>query len=252
MEVLVGPTFVDVPPGYVREASEDGSSAGSPCLFIKEDADVGAGAGGGEIRKGIGSGLLDDTPEGSSETESSSSIGGPGDSDGEEEDGVVSSQGSGGLASLDSLEDSLPIKRGLSNHYSGKSKSFANIADVSLNLNTAKDLEKPESPFNKRRRVLIANKWARKSFYSWQNPKSMPVLASLNEDDEDEEGKEIPSSSSSSSSSSCSSSSRERVEETARTEVQKSKLKHTFTFKSQSCFSLTDLQEQEQEQDQDQ
>ncbi|GLT74709.1 hypothetical protein SLA2020_464920 [Shorea laevis] len=197
------------------------------------EEDVGAG----KIREGIVPGLLDNAPE-ESETESSSSIGAPGDSEGEEEEenGVVMSRRSGGLASLDSLEDSLPIKRGLSNHYSGKSKSFANISNVSLN--TAKDLEKSEDPFNKRRRVLIANKWARKSFYSWQNLKSMPLLSSLNENDEDGEGKEIQ----------LSSPPKNKDEETARTELQKSKLKHTLTFKSHSCFSLADLHEEEQDQ----
>ena len=128
-------------------------------------------------------------------------------------------------------------RRGLSNHYAGKSKSFANLSDISL----VKDLQKPENALNKRRRVLIANKWSRKSsFYSWQNPKSMPLLAALNEDD-DGEDKENPLSSWSYSSSSSSSPNDDKISVTAqKPKLQQSKLK--ATFKSQSCFFLTDLQ----------
>ncbi|CAD5169890.1 unnamed protein product [Musa acuminata subsp. malaccensis] len=75
------------------------------------------------------------------------------------------------LGSLDSLEDSLPIKqasfvafsplslslslssRGLSNFFSGKSKSFASLSDAATA--SAKDMAKPENPFNKRRRLLM-------------------------------------------------------------------------------------------------
>jgi hypothetical protein len=43
-------------------------------------------------------------------------------------------------------------RRGLSNFFSGKSRSFANLQDAAVT--TAQDLAKPENPFNKRRRVL--------------------------------------------------------------------------------------------------
>ncbi|KAK1289270.1 hypothetical protein QJS10_CPB18g00126 [Acorus calamus] len=96
-------------------------------------------------------------------SDSSSSIGdgslsaaedgdGDGDADGEGE--VQSRLKEGPLGCLDSLEDSLPIKKGLSNCFSGKSKSFASLSDAA----TAKDLVKPENPFNKRRRILMACK----------------------------------------------------------------------------------------------
>lgn len=97
MEILVGPTIgmeattSAAAAVYVRERSEE--KVGSSCFFLKEE-DVGV--------SNLGS------PDVSSE--SSSSIGSPGDSEDEEEDGVVSSGTSGGLAYLGSLEDSLPIK----------------------------------------------------------------------------------------------------------------------------------------------
>ncbi|KAE8656652.1 Exocyst subunit exo70 family protein G1 [Hibiscus syriacus] len=206
MEVLVGLTFgmeaatsAAATATFVRERQpEEKNKGSSSCFFLKEDVDV--------------------------SSESSPSIGSSGGSDDEEEDDVVSSMASGSLGSLGSLEDSLPIKRGLSNHYAGKSKSFANLLDVS----TVKEVEKAENPFNKRRRILLANKRCRSrktSFYSWQNPNSMPLLA-LNEDDE-----ETPSTSSN-----------DDNPATIKSESQQSELK--VTHKSQSCFSLTDLQVQ--------
>lgn len=250
MEVLVGSTSYAASTAYVIDQTKDGSSS-SPCLFLNgrdEEED------GGEIRnKRIGSGFLGKSPEeessssSSNNSGSSSSIGAPGDSEDEEEDGEVSSQAPG-LTSLDALEDSLPIKRGLSNHYTGKSKSFGNLSDVSLSSISVKDLvEKPENALNKRRRVLIANKWARKSFYSWQNPKSMPLLASLNEDDDDDDDycnnkEQIGGSNSSSSSSSNSRSDQQGGHKLK---------KHPFSFKSQSCFALADLQEEDDDEDED-
>lgn len=64
----------------------------------------------------------------------------------------------------------------------GKSKSFGNLMEAS-NIK-AKDLEKVENPFNKKRRLIIANKLRSRgrsmsvsNFYSWQNPNSMSLLA---------------------------------------------------------------------------
>ncbi|KAE8735196.1 Exocyst subunit exo70 family protein G1 [Hibiscus syriacus] len=205
MEVMVGPTFgIEVAPSPAYSRDNISSSA---CLFIKDE---------------VGGGSDPRTPDLSSDT--SSSIGSPGDSDveDEEEDGVVSSAG---LASLSSVEDSLPIKRRLSNHYAGKSKSFGNLSDIS----SVKEVPKVESPFNKRRRLLLANKWSRSrksSFYSSQNPNSMPLLALVEDDDEDTEIKQLTS---------------------VKPKLQQSNLR--ASFKSQSCFSLTDLHVQAQEEE---
>ncbi|CAH2077362.1 unnamed protein product [Thlaspi arvense] len=122
-------------------------------------------------------------------SESSSSVGLSGESsDNEEEEDAVSSQGRWLDSFSSSLEDSLPIKRGLSNHYIGKSKSFGNLMEAS----NVKNLEKVESPLNKRRRLLIANKLRRRrsslssfSIYSKTNPNSMPLLALQESDEED-------------------------------------------------------------------
>ncbi|KAK1324529.1 hypothetical protein QJS10_CPA01g01897 [Acorus calamus] len=94
--------------------------------------------------------------DGSSES-SSSSIGKGSALDGEggDEEGEVQSRlKEGPLDCLDSLEDTLPIKKGLSNYFSRKLKSFTSLFDAV----TSKDIEKPEKPINKRRRLLMAHK----------------------------------------------------------------------------------------------
>jgi len=236
----VGPTLtIDVsssPAAYVRDrppVSAQDKHAVASCLFLKDD--------------GLGSGIGicgTQKPQPDDSSGSSSSIGVPDDSDEDDAsskgdgdgDEVQSKFSGGGLGSLGSLEESLPIKRGLSNHFSGKSKSFANLSEVST-VNV-KEVEKTESPFNKRRRVLIASKWSRKSsFYSWPNPKSMPLLA-LNEDDEELEAQ--------------SSVEDDKQEDDVHDHHHDEKYglaklhetRRLKSFKSKSCFSLADLQEE--------
>lgn len=199
--------------------------------------------------------------------ESSSSIGTPDDSDIEndnvspkrnrdedDDDEEVQSKFKG-LDSLDSLEDSLSIKKGLSNHFIGKSKSFSDLSQVS----TVTELKKQENPFNKRRRLLIASKLSRKSFYSCFNPKSMPLL-SVNEDDGDDEDdenqggeKEVATKGSPSSSSSSMEEKKNPQEEVMMRQfnnrMPQSYANHMRlrlgSFKSRS-FSLADLQEHDE------
>ncbi|CAH2061221.1 unnamed protein product [Thlaspi arvense] len=190
MEVMVGSPFGISMAAYVRDRG--GVSAQDKtvpaALFM---ADESRRVGGSQI--GIGLRVRTKSPEESSEEDSSSSIGESSENeDEEEEDDAVSFQGGGGTLDSfsSSLEDSLPIKRGLSNHYVGKSKSFGNLMEAS-NRN-AKDLEKAENPFNKRRRLIIASKLRRRerslsasNFYTWQNPNSMPLLALQEPNEED-------------------------------------------------------------------
>ncbi|KAG2244287.1 hypothetical protein Bca52824_093884 [Brassica carinata] len=123
-------------------------SAGEGCtgaLFLTEESSRG-----GRLRRCV-----------KSPPESSSSVGVTGESSEseEEEDGAVSSQQGRWLDSFgSSLEDSLPERIIKSLHR--KSKSFGNLLEAS---NNAKELEKVESPLNKRRRLLIANKLRRRS-----------------------------------------------------------------------------------------
>ncbi|VVB17259.1 unnamed protein product [Arabis nemorensis] len=139
---------------------------------------------------------------------------------------------------MSSLEDSLPIKRGLSNHYKGKSKSFGNLGEIG----SVKEVAKQENPLNKRRRLQICNKLARRSFYSWQNPKSMPLLP-VNEDEEDDD-EDLKSGFDDNKSSS---SDEERGK---RGVVARKPSFRNRAFKSRSCFALTDLQEEDDDDDQ--
>ncbi|KAF9681365.1 hypothetical protein SADUNF_Sadunf06G0218300 [Salix dunnii] len=251
MEVLVGPTF-----SIGGDASSNGSSfvvppppqekhqvgMAQPFLFLKEEDGDGDES---PISSRGGTGIHPDYL-----SESSSSIGAPDDTseeedDDDDEDGVVSSKQNNVLGSLNSLEDALPIKRGLSNHFSGKSKSFSNLLEVNT-VNTVKELEKPENPFNKRRRILMANKWSRKSFYSWSNPKSMPLLA-LPEDEDDDEDDHNPRLGAAQDQENEENPSSEAHGIIARKLHERRFAK--FGIKSQSCFSLSDLQEDEEEED---
>lgn len=263
MEVLLGgPTFsieVSPPPTTTKYGVVVSSAAiGDVDSAIRNE--VGSGF---EIREPVKA-PEEEEEEDEESCQSSSSIGAPDDSeedDDDENDDVsskeVQSNFKRGLGSLSSLEDSLPIKRGLSNHFTGKSKSFASLSEVEV-AGTVKDLEKQENPFNKRRRVLIASKWnsKRSSFYSSFNPKSMPLLALNEDEDEDDEHhqerQEYPSSSSSSSPSSSSSSSEKKAQEDRKHQERiPSKLhdRRLLSFKSRSCFSLSDLQEHDEQDD---
>ncbi|KAF7817180.1 nucleolin 1-like [Senna tora] len=174
MELLVGPAFtIDVSsPTYsgdhhTREKEEQHTAVPS-CLFLSEADRRSDDHCGSDFRIGGRSELSGYS------SESSSSIGTPDDESGddEEEEYEVQSKLNGGLG-LDSLDDSLPNKRGLSGHFNGKSKSFTDLSQVSC----VKELQKQENPFNKRRRLIMASKWSRRSsFYTWSNPKSMPLL----------------------------------------------------------------------------
>ncbi|CAH2044382.1 unnamed protein product [Thlaspi arvense] len=235
MEVMAGPTFsIEVSEyGSDLPATEKASSSSSSGETLNED-------GGGLSRPGSGiwSGQTADYS-----SESSSSIGTPGDSEdeesGEEDDDVSSKElGLRGLASMSSLEDSLPSKRGLSNHYKGKSKSFGNLGEIG----SVKEVPKQENPLNKRRRLQICNKLARRSFYSWQNPKSMPLLPVNEDEDDDEEDEDDEDLKSGFDENKSTSSDDERG---TRGVVARRPSFKNRAFKSRSCFALSDLQEED-------
>ncbi|XP_031496451.1 protein OXIDATIVE STRESS 3 LIKE 2-like [Nymphaea colorata] len=109
----------------------------------------------------------DDSRCSSTSSTSSSSIGrnsssGAGSRSSDGEDGgepEVQSSYKGPLDAMDSLEQSLPIRKGISKFYSGKSKSFTSLSDAAA----AKDLTKPEDPYNRKRKnlLLMSNIWQR-------------------------------------------------------------------------------------------
>lgn len=156
-------------------------------------------------------------------------------------------------------------RKGLSSHFMGKSKSFTDLSQVS----TVRELQKQENPLNKRRRVLIAAKWRSSSFYTWSNPKSMPLLPMIDDDDDEEDDDEKEAedkeeatkvvSPSSSSSSSAEEKKRLPQQEQVLMMRQQNRVPRSYadhmrlrlgSFKSRS-FSLADLQEHEIEEDEE-
>ncbi|XP_002982572.2 uncharacterized protein LOC9661322 [Selaginella moellendorffii] len=69
----------------------------------------------------------------------------------ESDDKEVQSAFKGPLDQMDSLMTTLPVRRGLSKFYVGKSRSFTSLADVKSMC--MKDLGKPENPYSKRRKL---------------------------------------------------------------------------------------------------
>ncbi|TVU05052.1 hypothetical protein EJB05_48208 [Eragrostis curvula] len=147
-----------------------------------------------------------------------------------------------GLGTLESLEDALPTKRGLSNFYAGKSKSFTSLGEAAAKA-AAKEIAKPENPFNKRRRVLAA--WSRRRAScsalatTYLPPLLAPDHAVLEEDDE--EGAD------NSDDEECGKSRRERRQQafpSPRLSVHTQMLRNPnpSSFRSPRSFSMTDLQ----------
>ncbi|KAF5743391.1 hypothetical protein HS088_TW09G01460 [Tripterygium wilfordii] len=117
----------------------------------------------------------------------------------------------------------LNCRKGLSSYYSGKSRSFADLSQLD-SISYAKDLWKPENPFNKRRRIQMANKWSsssRRSSPSLYTSISVPLLP-LNEEDNLGDEAEEP-------------------------KQQAQKKKEKPWLKSESCFEISDLGEEEEE-----
>ncbi|XP_047152643.1 uncharacterized protein LOC124824274 [Vigna umbellata] len=239
MDLLLGPTFtIDV-------------SSSSPPLYASQPAQRQYGHFSGDSSESSSSiGTPDDTDDENDAVSSQRNQNISEDDDDEEEQEQVHNTLKS-LASLDSLEDSLPIKRGLSNHFMGKSKSFTDLSQV----NTVKELQKQENPFNKRRRVQIASKWSRRSsFYTWANPKSMPLLPLLEDEDFYQDNPKKLSPSSSSSSSSLEKKHQDQLTETEQRQPKSyvDRMRHKFgSFKSRSLSDLKEHDEDDEDDDND-
>ncbi|KAJ4908033.1 Uncharacterized protein Rs2_11691 [Raphanus sativus] len=99
---------------------------------------------------------------------SNSSIGKNSDDDDEEDNEAESSPDKGPLDLMEALEEVLPVRKGISNYYNGKSKSFTNLAEDAASAlascySSMKDLAKPENPYSRRRRNLLCHKIWEKS-----------------------------------------------------------------------------------------
>ncbi|KAL2896838.1 Septation ring formation regulator EzrA [Bienertia sinuspersici] len=57
-------------------------------------------------------------------------------------------------SAVDALEQALPIRRGISNFYNGKSKSFASLTDAASS--SIKEITKSENAYSRKRKNLLA------------------------------------------------------------------------------------------------
>lgn len=87
-------------------------------------------------------------------TDSSSSIGVNSDGDDDVADDEVTSKGDN--EPFGGLETALPIKRGISKFYAGKSKSYGSLADA-VNVSSIQDIVKKEDAYSRKRKNMIAH-----------------------------------------------------------------------------------------------
>uniref|UniRef100_A0ACD5YES7 Uncharacterized protein n=1 Tax=Avena sativa TaxID=4498 RepID=A0ACD5YES7_AVESA len=92
------------------------------------------------------SSLGNDSDEGSSPS---------GKEDGEGE--VQSAYSGAGLAGLGALEEALPIRRGISQFYNGKSRSFTFLKEAIGPSGSAKVIAKADNAYTRKRKILLAH-----------------------------------------------------------------------------------------------
>ncbi|RZC85996.1 hypothetical protein C5167_026667 [Papaver somniferum] len=122
-----------------------------------EEEVVGFGGGGGGGDSGSGSGGGDSCSSSSSIGKNSDLSNGGGGGGSDDDDGEVQSSYKGGPfdSMVDSLEDVLPIRKGISKFYCGKSKSFTSLRDATSS-SSIKEIAKPENVYSKKRKNLLA------------------------------------------------------------------------------------------------
>ncbi|TKY57999.1 hypothetical protein E2542_SST15054 [Spatholobus suberectus] len=89
----------------------------------------------------------------------------------EEGENEVESAYHGPLHAMETLEEVLPIRRGISKFYNGKSKSFTTLADAASSP-SVKDIAKPENAYTRRRRNLMALN------HVWDRNRNYPLRSS--------------------------------------------------------------------------
>ncbi|KAJ9550735.1 hypothetical protein OSB04_014780 [Centaurea solstitialis] len=89
---------------------------------------------------------------------STSSIGNNSDNEEDDDDREADAESRCIGDSIRALEEALPIRRGISTFYDGKSRSFTCLADMCTPLTPSiKDIAKPENAYTRKRRNLLAS-----------------------------------------------------------------------------------------------
>ncbi|KAL5559548.1 hypothetical protein UlMin_035759 [Ulmus minor] len=90
-------------------------------------------------------------------------------SDGEDcEENEAQSSYKGPLEMMEALEEVLPVRRGISKFYNGKSKSFTSLMEA-CDSPSIKDIVKPENAYTRKRRNLLAFS------HIWEKNRSFPL-----------------------------------------------------------------------------
>ncbi|KAL3633562.1 hypothetical protein CASFOL_022324 [Castilleja foliolosa] len=74
----------------------------------------------------------------------------------DDDEEVQSSYNKGALDAMDALEQVLPIRRGISSFYNGKSKSFTILSDASSSSSSIKAIAKPDNAYTRKRRNQLS------------------------------------------------------------------------------------------------
>ncbi|KAI3694667.1 hypothetical protein L1987_77635 [Smallanthus sonchifolius] len=143
----------------IWEIGEDDGSRGG----CRTSSDVRSGGGdNGSVFKVIGvTKSMMNIQEDECNSSSSSSIGDDSDADREDVEsryGYDRENDNGFDDAIHALEQALPMRRGISTFYNGKSKSFACLADVWPTTSSVQDIAKPENAYTRKRRNLGAFK----------------------------------------------------------------------------------------------
>ncbi|XP_030448553.1 protein OXIDATIVE STRESS 3 LIKE 1 [Syzygium oleosum] len=160
------------------EVEPPGFSIGAvrpPSAFDPPELDSSGGEGGGAAaarpaRSSSSSSLSSSIGKDSDDTGNRSS-GGGGEEEEDGEEHEVQSFYKGPLEMMDALEEVLPMRRGISKFYDGKSKSFTSLADASSS--SVKEIAKPENAFSRRRRNMLA------SSYTWDKSRNFPLRSNI-------------------------------------------------------------------------
>ncbi|MCL7031100.1 hypothetical protein MKW94_000866 [Papaver nudicaule] len=114
------------------------------------------GGGGSDSGSGGGGDSCSSSSSIGNNSDLSNGGGGGGSDEGSDDAEVQSSyKGAGPFDSMDSLEDVLPIRKGISKFYCGKSKSFTSLSDATCS-SSIKEIAKPENVYSKKRKNLLA------------------------------------------------------------------------------------------------
>lgn len=127
--------------------------AAGGCVAVYDSKEYGAGDLGHQLDH-LSSSSTSSIGRNSDDSSLSETGGGAGG--GGEEEVQSEYKGGGGIHSFEALEEVLPIKRGISNFYSGKSKSFTSLSQAT-SCSSIKDIVKPENALTRKRKNLLAH-----------------------------------------------------------------------------------------------